>query len=238
MLDAMGLDRQLLEEAKRVRDRLLDLRHQTEQAQSDFEHAVRRLHASGGSLREIAENLGLSHQRVHQIVGMDDAEESPGGGRRAVRLPWHLLVGRGARSGGALERFSGRARDVLVRAQEEAESLGHDFLGTEHLLLALASAPSGSVARALAACRVTPDRVRDGILLLVGRGRGRRRPRRLTPRAKRVLELAVREAGTGEVDECHVLLALMAEGEGIAAKMLDEFGCPRLGDLRRILGDG
>lgn len=233
----MGLDRQLLEEAKAVRDRLLDLRHQTEQAQSDFDHAVRRLHASGGSLREIADNLGLSHQRVHQIVGMDDSDESGREGRKGLRLPWNVLAGRGTRARDAFEHFSVRARDVLDRAQEEAEALGHDFLGTEHLLLALAAAPNGSVGRVLAGCRVTPDRVRDGILLLVGRGRGTARPRRLTPRTKRVLELALREAGTSEVDEVHLLLALMAEGEGVAAKMLDEFGCPRLGDLRRVLRD-
>jgi hypothetical protein len=233
----MGLDRQLLEEARTVRDRLLDLRHQTEQAQSDFAHAVRRLHASGGSLREIADNLGLSHQRVHQIVGMDDADEFRVQGRRTFRPPWSVLGGRGTRSSGAFERFSVRARDVLARAQEEAESLGHDFLGTEHLLFALASAPTGSVARAFAACRVTPDRVRDGILLLVGRGRGTGRPRRLTPRTKRVLELALREAGTNEIEEVHLLLALMAEGEGVAAKMLQDFGCPGLAEMRRMLSD-
>lgn len=227
----MALDQQLLEEAKAVRDRLLDLRHQTERAQGDFDHAVRRLHASGGSLREIAENLGLSHQRVHQIVGMDEADECR---ERGFRPPWMMLGGRGRRSTGPFERFSERAREVLAQAQEEADSLGHEYLGTEHLLLALSSA-GGSVTRALAACRVTPERVRDGILLLVGRGRGMVRRRRLTPRTKRVLELALREAGTGEVEEAHLLLGLVAEGEGVAGKMLQEFGCPGLADLRRIL---
>ncbi len=229
----MGLDRQLLEEAKAVRDRLLDLRHQTEQAQSDFDHAVRRLHASGGSLREIAESLGLSHQRVHQIVGMEEGEPCRDR-KRAFGAGWNVLGRRGSRASAPLDRLSAGAREVLARAEDEAASLGHDYLGTEHLLLALSAASSGPVAETFAGCRVTPDRVRDGILLLVGRGRGDvgGRPRRLTPRTKRVLELALREAGGAEIEELHLLLALVGEGEGVAARMLQEYGCPGPSDLR------
>src|SRR6266487_3556709 len=64
----MGLDVQLLREARQARDRLVGLQHDAEQAQVAYQHAIRRLHASGGSMREIADALGLSYQRVHQIV--------------------------------------------------------------------------------------------------------------------------------------------------------------------------
>jgi len=71
----MTLDEQLLNEAKDVRGRLLDLQHEVDRARVDYQHVIRRLHANGGSMREIAEELGLSHQRVHQIVdaGPEDA---------------------------------------------------------------------------------------------------------------------------------------------------------------------
>lgn len=64
----MMLDQTLLREAKQARDRLLGLQHEAELAQVDYQHTIRRLHGAGGSLREIADGLGLSYQRVHQIV--------------------------------------------------------------------------------------------------------------------------------------------------------------------------
>ncbi len=64
----MALDNDLLEEAKRARDQAIDRQLDAERAQVNYQHSIRRLHASGGSLREIADTLGLSHQRVHQIV--------------------------------------------------------------------------------------------------------------------------------------------------------------------------
>lgn len=68
MVDKMALDEGLLREAKRAKDRLVALQHDAEQAQVSYQHAIRRLHACGGSMREIADALGLSYQRVHQIV--------------------------------------------------------------------------------------------------------------------------------------------------------------------------
>jgi hypothetical protein len=70
------LDDAILQEAQSVRDQLLELRHQTERKQADLHDAIRRLHASGGSLREIADRLGLSHQRVHQIVDGAEPEKT------------------------------------------------------------------------------------------------------------------------------------------------------------------
>lgn len=82
----MGLDRELVHEAEAARGRLLELQHAAERARVDYHHAIRRLHAAGGSLREIAEVLRLSHQRVHQII--DEAAEPtrPWWRRRAQRL--------------------------------------------------------------------------------------------------------------------------------------------------------
>ena len=83
----MGLEPELVREAERARERLVVSRHAVERAQADYHHAIRRLHAAGGSLREIAEVLRLSHQRVHQII--DEAAEPtrPRWRRRAQLLP-------------------------------------------------------------------------------------------------------------------------------------------------------
>jgi len=83
----MGLEPELVREAERARERLVVSQHAVERAQADYHHAIRRLHAAGGSLREIAEVLRLSHQRVHQII--DEAAEPtrPRWRRRAQLLP-------------------------------------------------------------------------------------------------------------------------------------------------------
>ena len=70
MVDKMALDKGLLREAKQTRDHLVALQHDAEQAQVSYQHSIRRLHAGGGSMREIADALGLSYQRVHQIVDL------------------------------------------------------------------------------------------------------------------------------------------------------------------------
>jgi len=77
----MTLDREALERAQTARDRLVDLQHEAEVARVDYHHAIRQLHAKGGSLREIADSLGLSHQRVHQIVEPVDGSSGRGRGR-------------------------------------------------------------------------------------------------------------------------------------------------------------
>src|SRR3954452_19219382 len=110
----MTLDEKLLEEAKDVRGKLLDLQHEVDRARVDYQHVIRRLHAAGGSMREIAEELGLSHQRVHQIVdaGPEDARTHGlrRGGHRPFRAP-----------------FTRQARFALGAADEEAATLGHGY---------------------------------------------------------------------------------------------------------------
>jgi hypothetical protein len=83
----MGLDPELVREAKAAREFLLASQHAAERARADFHHAIRRLHAAGGSLREIAEALRLSHQRVHQIIDETAEPRRPWWRRRTQRLP-------------------------------------------------------------------------------------------------------------------------------------------------------
>jgi hypothetical protein len=214
------LDPDRLSEAAEARDRLLDLQHDVERARSDYHHAIRRLHAAGGSLREIADCLGLSHQRVHQIV------EAPAGERTARALPLPHIFGRGRRGGGGqmFTRFTGRARNVVVAAQEEARALGHGYIGTEHLLLGLLRVEEGVAARALGRLGITLDAARTEVERIIGRGEGDR-PGRVpfTPRSKKALELALKEAlarGHDYIGTEHILLGLLAEGKGVAVDVL------------------
>src|SRR5581483_4956996 len=123
----MTLDEQVLAEAREVRQRLVDLESQTAHARVDYHHAIKKLHAAGGSLREIAEALELSHQRVHQIVEGPVGVPTPPFGRRGMR--------HGRRHGRRREffmaRFDDGAKDVMVQAQKEAYSLRHNYVGTE-----------------------------------------------------------------------------------------------------------
>ena len=132
------------------------------------------------------------------------------------------------------ERFTDRARRVLVLAQQEARVLGHNFLGTEHLLLGLIRESDGVAAIALAQLGIGLDDVRDRVKDAIG-------PADLaptgsppfTPRAKKVLELSLREAlqlGHNYIGTEHILLGLVREGEGVAANVLVGLGA----DLARV----
>src|SRR5581483_1524607 len=123
----MTLDEQVLAEAREVRQRLVDLESQTAHARVDYHAAIKKLHAAGGSLREIAEALELSHQRVHQIV---EGPEGP-----PVLPPSMRWRGHRRRRGMFFARFDDDAREVVVEAQQEADSLKHGYVGTEHLML-------------------------------------------------------------------------------------------------------
>src|SRR5579859_4936604 len=132
------------------------------------------------------------------------------------------------------ERFTDRARRVVVLAQEEARLLNHGFIGTEHLLLGLLREDEGVAARALASLHVELEAVRASVTEKVGpakRPSGGHIP--FTPRAKRVLELSLREAlqlGHDYIGTEHLLLGLIREGEGVAAQVLTELGA----DLNRV----
>jgi len=122
------------------------------------------------------------------------------------------------------ERFTQPARDVVVQAQEEARRLGHDHIGTEHLLLALLARPETTGGRALTSMGVQAAAVRAAITARVpsaGESPSGHIP--FTPRAKKVLELSLREAlalGDNHIGTEHIVLGLVREGEGLAAQVL------------------
>jgi ATP-dependent Clp protease ATP-binding subunit ClpA len=123
------------------------------------------------------------------------------------------------------ERFTAEARSVVVRAQEEARGLQHDYIGTEHILLGLFSMPTSVAARALRNLGVTAATVRTGIEETVGKGPTEAPPGHIpfTKRAKKLLELSLREAlqlKHNYIGTEHILLALEREGEGLAARIL------------------
>jgi hypothetical protein len=126
------------------------------------------------------------------------------------------------------ERFTDRARRVVVLAQEEARVLDHNYIGTEHLLLGLLREAEGVAARALEALDVELDRARGEVLEIIGRGGiapGGHIP--FTPRSKKVLEMSLKEAtsmGVKYIGTEHILLGLLREGEGVAAQILHRRG--------------
>ena len=126
------------------------------------------------------------------------------------------------------ERFTDRARRVVVLAQEEARTLDHGYIGTEHLLLGLIREGDGVAARALESLGISLDAVREQVGQIIGRGQ-QPPPGHIpfTPRAKKVLELALREAqqlGHGYIGTGHLLLGLIREGSGVAAQVLVGLG--------------
>ncbi|MBI3941925.1 MAG: ATP-dependent Clp protease ATP-binding subunit [Chloroflexi bacterium] len=126
------------------------------------------------------------------------------------------------------DRFTERARRVLTLAQEEAQRLNHNYIGTEHLLLGLVREQEGVAARVLKNLGLNPDQVRKAVENTVGRGRRTMMGQTgLTPRTKRVIELAVDEArrmGHHYIGTEHLLLGLVREGDGIAVDVLKSLG--------------
>jgi len=132
------------------------------------------------------------------------------------------------------ERFTDRARRVVVLAQEEARMLNHNYIGTEHILLGLVHEGEGSAAKALESLGISLEGVRAQVQEIIGQGQ--QTPTGhipFTPRAKKVLELSLREAlqlGHNYIGTEHILLGLIREGEGVAAQVLVKLGA----DLPRV----
>jgi ATP-dependent Clp protease ATP-binding subunit ClpC len=127
------------------------------------------------------------------------------------------------------ERFTDRARRVIVDAQNEARSLGHNYIGPEHLLLGLIHEGDGVGAKALEAMQISTDTVRGRIEEITGRGQAPPTTGHIpfTPLAKKVLELSLREAlqlGHNYIGTEHILLGLIREGDGAAAQVLVGLG--------------
>jgi len=132
------------------------------------------------------------------------------------------------------ERFTDRARRVVVLAQEEARMLNHNYIGTEHLLLGLIHEGEGVAAKALESLGVSLEAVRQQVEEIIGQGQ--QAPSGhipFTPRAKKVLVLSLREPrqmGHDYIGTEHILLGLLREGEGVAAQVLVKLGA----DLNRV----
>jgi ATP-dependent Clp protease ATP-binding subunit ClpC len=125
------------------------------------------------------------------------------------------------------ERFTERARQVVVLAQDEARALKHNYNGTEHILLGLLREEEGLAARVLESLDITVEEVRAQVARIVGQGDAVTTGHiPFTPRAKKVLELALREAlslGHNYIGTEHILLGLVRENEGVAARILLDF---------------
>jgi len=132
------------------------------------------------------------------------------------------------------ERFTDRARRVVVLAQEEARLLNHNYIGTEHILLGLIHEGEGVAAKALESLGISLEAVRNQVEEIIGQGGSSPSGHiPFTPRAKKVLELSLREAlqlGHNYIGTEHILLGLIREGEGVAAQVLVKLGA----DLSRV----
>src|SRR3954465_1607932 len=132
------------------------------------------------------------------------------------------------------ERFTDRARRVVVLAQEEARMLSHNYIGTKHILLGLIHEGEGVAAKSLESLDISLEAVRAQVEEIIGQGQ--QAPSGhipFTPRAKKVLELSLREAlqlGHSYIGTEHILLGLIREGEGVAAQVLQKLGA----DLNRV----
>jgi ATP-dependent Clp protease ATP-binding subunit ClpC len=126
------------------------------------------------------------------------------------------------------ERFTERARRVVVMAQDEARMLSHNYIGTEHILLGLLRVEDGLAARLLGSLDVSIDEVREHVARIVGQGEEVATGQiPFTPRAKKVLDLALREAltlGHNYIGTEHILLGLARENEGVATRILLDLG--------------
>jgi hypothetical protein len=221
----MTLDENSRAEADEARLRMLDAQHALDVARSDFHHAIRKLHAAGATMREVATAFGLSHQRVHQIVGGEEPARPPFPPPFEFRQFPH--PGKGRRRG-LFQRFTEPARAVVAASKDEARELGHSWIGTEHLLLGVAASGDEVASRLLADAGLTLEDVRQAVEQLVEPPAEPPRGRiPFTRRAKKVLELALREAlslGDNFIGVEHVLIALAREQDGAAGKILAAHG--------------
>jgi hypothetical protein len=162
---------------------------------------------------------GAYENRWVTLPGSSDrpAKDRPGG--RPASTPAEM---------DRFNRFTDRARKVLTLAQDEAQRFDHNYIGTEHLLLGLVREGDGVAAQALESMGVELAKIRTAVEFIIGRGGGPVVGEvGLTPRAKRVIELAIDEArrlGHNYIGTEHLLLGLVREGEGIAAGVLESLG--------------
>jgi hypothetical protein len=202
------LDR--LAAAARARDELDEL------TEALLDHFVEAAREAGCSWSQIGGTIGVSKQAAQQ---RHTATESVA--RRLLgRLPQQRRQGRNL----FFRRFTARARSAVVHAQGAARRLGHNYIGTEHVLLGIFAEPESVAAKALVEMGVTGEAVEAAVIELIGRGHEQVRGHiPFTPRAKKVLQLSLREAialGHNYIGTEHMLLGLTRETKGVAAQVL------------------
>jgi hypothetical protein len=207
------LDR--LTAAARARDELDDL------TEALLDHFVEAAREAGCSWSQIGATIGVSKQAAQQ---RHTAIESVA--RRLLsRLPRERRSGRRPL---LFRRFTARARASVVAAQDAARHLGHNYIGTEHVLLGLFAEPESIAVKVLTSLGVTGEAVQEAIVGTIGRGQATVKGHiPFTPRAKKVLELSLREAlalGHNYIGTEHILLGLLREEKGVAAKILAGHG--------------
>ena len=185
-------------------------------------HFVEAARGEGCSWAQIGAELGVSKQAAQQrfvtrpIAGLT-------GFLHTVQLP-----GRGSSGRGFFSRFTAAAREAVTRAQSEAQALGHESVGTEHLVLSLLQDPAARPARALAGLRIDLEGVRARVVESTGRGTstsGESGP--FAVETKKALELALREGLRSPaklVAPEHLLLGVLRQGDGLGARVLAGFG--------------
>ncbi len=175
------------------------------------------------TLRQRAESEGRSIA-AQALYLIEDALLNPAKRRREAGL---LKRSQGP-TASAFDRFTPRARNVVTHAEKEAEALKHDAVGTEHILLGLLRERHGLAVRVLESLGIAAKDVRAQVKRSVGQGEtSRSGPRPFTPESKKALELSLREAlalGHNYIGTEHILLGLIREKKGVAARVLGEFG--------------
>jgi ATP-dependent Clp protease ATP-binding subunit ClpC len=137
------------------------------------------------------------------------------------------------------ERFTDRARRVVVLAQEEARILGHNYIGPEHILLGLIHEGSGVAAKVLESLGISQETVRQRVEEAIGRGEQAQSGHiPFTPQAKKLLESSLRESralGHSYIGTEHILLALIGQGDGVAAQVLTGLGADLNGAREQVI---
>jgi hypothetical protein len=212
--------------AARARD---DLDHL---AEALLDHFVEHARDAGCSWSQIGNALGVSKQAAQQRHTTTESVAR----RLLARLPGRARQGRRPLF---FDRMTDRARSSIVLAQDEARMLDHNYIGTEHLLLGLMRVEDGLAVKALGAMGIRIDGLRSQVTDIVGCGHAAPAGHiPFTPRAKKVLELSLRESlqlGHNYVGTEHILLGLLREGQGVAAQVLQRSGADPAEIRKRVL---
>jgi Clp amino terminal domain, pathogenicity island component len=178
--------------------------------------------------REVIAALGDDRLDVAGLAAWLAPRLSQPPSKEAPMSGWLPGRSKNRRKTSPFQRFSPGARETIVGAQEEARSLRHGYVGTEHLLLGLLRQHDGAAVQALRAARVSPEAARQQVLDIIGHGHQVTRGHiPFTPRSKKVLQLSLREARQLDhmyIGTEHLLLALLHEGQGVACQILTQLG--------------